>query len=49
MLRDWNGQVGQRTGSKRKERDISIEGGIMALARNLTLGKFPKIYKDDAS
>ena len=48
-MRDWNGQVGGRTESKRKKRDISIEEGIMVLARNLALGKFPKIYKDDPS
>ena len=28
-----------------KERDILIEGAIMGLARNLTLGKFPGIHK----
>ena len=31
---------------KSKERDIFIEGAIVGLARNLTLEKFPGIYKD---
>lgn len=30
-----------------KERDILVEGAIMKLARNLALGKFPQIHKDD--
>ena len=32
-----------------KERDILIEGAIVGLTRNLTLDKFPEIYKDDPS
>ena len=32
-----------------KERDIFIEGAIMGLVRNLALGKFPGIQKDDSS
>ena len=29
------------------ERDILIEGAIMGLGRNLVLGKFPGIHKDE--
>ena len=32
-----------------KERDILIEGAIIGLVRNLALGEFPEIYKDDPS
>ena len=32
-----------------KERDILIEDAIMRLARNLALGKFPGIHKNDPS
>ena len=38
-----------RWGNERenKERDILIEGDIMGLVKSLSLGKFPRIYKDD--
>ena len=42
-----DGQIGGRTKRENKERDILIEGAIMGLARNLALGKFPGIHKDD--
>ena len=29
------------------ERDILIEGAILRLERNLVLGKFPEIHKND--
>ena len=29
------------------ERSILVEGAIMGLERNLVLGKFPGIHKDD--
>ena len=32
---------------ERKERDILIEGVIKGIARNIALGKFPGIHKDD--
>lgn len=32
-----------------RERDILIVRSIMGLERNLTLGKFPVIHKDDSS
>ena len=43
-----NGSCG---GTKRenKERDISIEGVIVGLGRNLMLGKLPGNHKDDPS
>ena len=31
------------------ERDNLIEGAIMGLGRNLVLGEFPGIHKDDPS
>ena len=34
---------------EKKERESLIERAIMGLARNLTLGKFPEIHKDDSS
>ena len=48
-LRGWYSQDGGRTETKRKERDILIEGAIMRLARKLELEKFPGIPKDDPS
>lgn len=38
-----------KTERENKERSILIEGGIMGLVRNLTLGKCPEIHKDDSS
>ena len=34
---------------ERKKRDILTEGVIKGLARNMTLGKFPGIHKDEPS
>ena len=36
-----------RTEKERKERDILIEGAIMRLARNPTLGKLSVIHMND--
>ena len=44
-MRDPEGQVGGRTERESKERDILIEGAIMGLARNMALGKFPRIHR----
>ena len=48
-MREWDDQDGEKTERKRKERDILIEGTILGLARNLALGKFPGIHKDNTS
>ena len=48
-MREQDGQVGERTEKESKERDILIDGSIMGLARNLALGKFPGIHKDNLS
>ena len=45
----WDGLDVGRTEEESKERDISIEEAIVGLARNLALGKFPGIHKDDPS
>ena len=45
-MREWDGRNRGRTGRKRKERDIVIEGAIIGLARNLALGKFPGISQE---
>ena len=47
-MRGQEGRVGKGTEMGSKERDISIEGAIMGLWRNL-IGKFPRIQKDDPS
>ena len=39
----------ERTERKNKERDRLIGGAIMELVRNLALGKFSEIHKDDPS
>ena len=44
MLKKGKGQRGRK-----KERDILFEGDIKELVRNLALGKFPGILKDDPS
>ena len=44
-----NSRDGGRTERENKELGVLIEGAIMGLARNLTLEKFPEIYKDDPS
>ena len=46
-MREQDGPVGGGMGWKFKERDISIEGAIMGLQRNLMLGKFPGNHKQD--
>ena len=46
-LKERYSQDEGRTETKRKERDILIEGAIKRLARNLALEKFPGIHKDD--
>ena len=46
---EWGAQEVGRTEKERKERDILIEGAIKGLARNMALGKFPGIHKDDPS
>ena len=33
---------------ERNEKDLLVEGLIMGLGRNLVLGKFPGIHKDDS-
>lgn len=39
----------KRTEREKKEKIILIEGAIKGLARNMALGKIPKIHKDDPS
>ena len=39
----------KREDRERKERDILIEGAIKGLSRNIALGKFPGIHKNDPS
>ena len=48
-MRELDGRVGGRTERENKERDVLIEGDIVGLGRNLVLGKFPGIHKDDPS
>ena len=48
-MREWNGQDGGRKGRESKESNLFIEGAIMGLAKNIALGKFPGIHKDDPS
>ena len=48
-MREWDDQDVERTGRESKERGFFIEGAIMGLVRNLTLGKFPGIQKHDPS
>ena len=48
-MREWNCQDEGRTEREKKERDFLIEGAIVGLARNLVLGKFPEICKDNYS
>ena len=42
-----DGQDGERTEMESKERDILIEGAVKELVRNLALGKFQGIQKDN--
>ena len=46
-MREWDAQEGGRTVRERKRKDILIEGAIKGLSRNIALGKFPGILKDD--
>lgn len=39
--------MGRRKDGRREERNTLTEGTIMELTRNLALGKFPRIHKDD--
>ena len=48
-MRKKNAQEEGRTERKRKERATLIEGAIKGLVRNMVLGKFPGIQKDDPS
>lgn len=46
-MREWDAQEGVRTVREKKKRDILTEGAIKGLVRNLALGSFPGIHKDD--
>ena len=46
-MSDQDSQDGGRTERENKERDILIEEAIMGQVRNLALGKFPGIHKND--
>ena len=46
-MREQDGQDGERTERKSKERGILIGGAIIGQARSLALGKFPGNPKDD--
>lgn len=47
-MREPDGKDEERTERERKKkRDIFIEGVIVWLSRNFSLGKFPGIHKDD--
>ena len=48
-LEEPNGPDGRKTEMENKERDILIEGAIVALGRNQALEKFQGIQKDDPS
>ena len=48
-MREWDAQEGGRTVRERKERDTLIEEAIKGLLRNIALGKFPGIHKDNPS
>ena len=47
-MREWDSRDGGRT-DKRAKKEITNEGAIMRLARNLALEKFPRIHKDEPS
>ena len=40
---------GEMGGVREQWRDILVKGVTMGLGRNLGLGKFPRIHKDDPS
>ena len=46
-MREWDAQEMSRTVREKKERDTLIEGAIKELSRNMALGKFPGIHKND--
>ena len=46
-MRDWENGVVGKSEKENKEIDTLIERAIMGLARNLALGKFPGMHKDD--
>ena len=48
-MREQDAQEGEKTKSKSKKRDILIYGAIKGPARNMLLGKFPGIHKNDPS
>ena len=48
-MKEWDDQNEGRRERETKERDIMIEGAIMGLAKNLALGNFLGIHKDDPS
>ena len=48
-MRKWEGQFEERMERESNEGNILIEGAIMELGKNLVLGKFPGIHKDDPS
>ena len=48
-MREWIAQEGGKTVREKNKRDILIEKGIKGLLRNIALGKFPRIHKDDPS
>ena len=48
-MREWESWDRGRAERESRERDILIEGVMMRLVRNLALGKFPRIHKDDPS
>ena len=48
-MRNQEDKVGGWTEGKSNEREILREGAIIGLGRNLVLGKFSGIHKDDPS
>ena len=48
-MNEWDAKDGGRTVRERKKRGILSEGAIKGPSRNIALGKFPRILKDDSS
>ena len=48
-MREWGGQDGGRTEKKSNESDVLVEGAVWGLLRNLVIGKFSRIHKNDPS
>lgn len=48
-MREWDAQEGKRTLRERNERDALIEQAIKDLLRNIALGNFQEVHKDDPS